>query len=217
MLKCVIFDLDGTIADTLPLCIAAFRQSVESILGKSISDNEIVATFGPSEEGTIQALTPDFFTEGLANYLESYRQLHSMCQQPFDGIIDLLSELKECGLLLALVTGKGIKSLNISLDIFGISKYFDAIETGSPKGPSKPEGMRKVLNKLGLKPYEAVYIGDAPNDIVSAHEVSIPVIAAAWANTAEASELKKYMPDKICYSIAELHDYLLKEDAVRHP
>ncbi|MCL2669517.1 MAG: HAD family hydrolase [Syntrophaceae bacterium] len=210
MLKCVIFDLDGTIADTLPLCIAAFRQAVEPILGKSVSDNEIAATFGPSEEGTIQAFIPDFFAEGLSNYLKSYRQLHDMCKQPFDGIIDLLTALKERGLMLALVTGKGINSLDISLEFFGISKYFDAIETGSPKGPSKPAGMYKVLNKLGLRPHEAIYIGDAPNDIVSAREVSIPVIAAAWAETANASELESYKPDKICYSIAELHDYLMK-------
>ncbi len=46
-IKAVIFDLDGTLADTLPLCIQAFRQSVEPLIKRSISDDDIIATFGP--------------------------------------------------------------------------------------------------------------------------------------------------------------------------
>jgi beta-phosphoglucomutase-like phosphatase (HAD superfamily) len=57
-IEAVIFDLDGTIANTLPLCIAAFRKSIEPLLQASISDEEIIATFGPSEEGTIRKLIP---------------------------------------------------------------------------------------------------------------------------------------------------------------
>jgi beta-phosphoglucomutase-like phosphatase (HAD superfamily) len=44
-IKAVIFDLDGTVADTLPLCIAAFKKSVEPLLGKTVSEEEIIATF----------------------------------------------------------------------------------------------------------------------------------------------------------------------------
>jgi phosphoglycolate phosphatase/pyrophosphatase PpaX len=51
-IKAVIFDLDGTVANTLPLCIQAFRQSIEPLIKRSVSDAEIIGTFGPSEEGT---------------------------------------------------------------------------------------------------------------------------------------------------------------------
>jgi len=54
-IKALIFDLDGTLANTLPLCVAAFRKSVEPLLDRAISDEKIIATFGPSEEGTIMA------------------------------------------------------------------------------------------------------------------------------------------------------------------
>jgi phosphoglycolate phosphatase-like HAD superfamily hydrolase len=57
-IRAVIFDLDGTLADTLPLCIQAFRASVQPLIHRCPSDEEIVATFGPSEEGTIMALAP---------------------------------------------------------------------------------------------------------------------------------------------------------------
>lgn len=53
MIKAIIFDLDGTIGDTVPLCIAAFKKSVEPLAGRVFSEEDIVSTFGPSEEGTI--------------------------------------------------------------------------------------------------------------------------------------------------------------------
>ncbi len=60
-IKAVIYDLDGTLTNTLPLCIAAFRQSVEPLINCSLPDAEIIATFGPSEEGTILALAPTHY------------------------------------------------------------------------------------------------------------------------------------------------------------
>jgi len=56
MIKAMIFDLDGTIGNTLPLCIKAFRETIETFMKRKISDEEIIATFGPSEEGTIYSL-----------------------------------------------------------------------------------------------------------------------------------------------------------------
>ena len=60
-IKGLIFDLDGTIGNTLPLCIQAFRQSIEPLAMKKLSDQDIIATFGPSEEGTIQTLIPEHY------------------------------------------------------------------------------------------------------------------------------------------------------------
>ncbi|MEO6455514.1 MAG: HAD hydrolase-like protein [Ginsengibacter sp.] len=80
-IKAVIFDLDGTLANTLPLCIKAFRQSVEPLIMRSISDAEIIATFGPSEEGTIMALAPGNYDKGIADYLHFYESLHEFMSQ----------------------------------------------------------------------------------------------------------------------------------------
>ena len=55
----VLFDLDGTLGNTLPVCIGAFRRAVEPFAGREVSDAEIVATFGPSEEGTVHVLAPE--------------------------------------------------------------------------------------------------------------------------------------------------------------
>ncbi|TCD08303.1 hypothetical protein EZ449_12940 [Pedobacter frigidisoli] len=57
-IKAVIFDLDGTLGNTLPLCIAVFKNSIEPLINHSLSDEKILATFVLSEERTIIGLSP---------------------------------------------------------------------------------------------------------------------------------------------------------------
>ncbi len=209
MLRCVIFDMDGTIADTLPLCITCFRKSIETISKKRLTDKEIIDTFGPSEEGTISALLPGHFEEGLNLYLKYYGELHPlMCPRPFYGISSLFFLIKRAGVRIALVTGKGEKSLKITLGVLGLGNWFDWMETGKPEGPSKPEGIQKVLDALKILPDEAVYIGDAPSDILSARKAGLPVISAAWAATADIEDLQRQKPDRICFTVRDLILYL---------
>ena len=202
-IKAVIFDLDGTLANTLPLCIQAFRQSVEPLINRSLSDAEIIATFGPSEEGTIMALAPDFYDKGVADYLQFYKSLHQMCPVPFDGIKVLLQTLKNKGVRISMVTGKGKHSTDISLNYFELTHYFEIIETGSPKGARKAEGIQLILDALGDLQKE-----EAPSDIIASRKVGIPVVAAAWADTAEPEKLEELKPDKLFYTIKDFSTWL---------
>ena len=136
-IKAVIFDLDGTIADTLPLCIAAFKKSIEPLLGKKLSDEEIIATFGPSEEGTIRKLIPQQEEQGVKDYLYHYERLHGTCPVVFPGIPELLKILQDKGLQLAMVTGKGIHSTRLSLKQFDIVPYFKVLEPAHRTVPIK--------------------------------------------------------------------------------
>lgn len=208
-IKAVIFDLDGTLANTLPLCIKAFRQSVEPLVNRSISDEEIIATFGPSEEGTIMALAPSHYDKGVSDYLHFYEALHEMCPVPFEGIEDLLAALKHRGVRIAMVTGKGKHSTDISLKYFELTHFFEVIETGSPSGARKAEGIELILDLLdNINKDEVVYVGDAPSDIIASRKVGIPVIAAAWADTADREKLKELKPDELFYTITDFSNWL---------
>ena len=208
-IKAIIFDLDGTLANTLPLCISAFRKSIEPLIKHSLSDEEIIATFGPSEEGTIRALAPMHYEEGVSNYLEFYSQLHSMCPTPFEGIEDLLVLLKQESIRIAMVTGKGKHSTDISLKQFGIAKYFEAIETGISTGPRKAEGIQNILDLFkDIHKNEVIYVGDAPSDIIVSKKVGVPVVAAAWAETAELEKLKELNPDMFFDNIRDFTHWL---------
>lgn len=208
-IKAVIFDLDGTIGDTLPLCIKAFRQSIEPLIGRAVSDAEIIATFGPSEEGTIMSLAPNHYDKGVVDYLKYYEMYHEMCPEPFEGIAELLQMLKEKGVRIAMVTGKGKHSTAISLRQFRLENYFEAIETGMPSGPRKPEGIQLVLEHFAeLGKDEIIYVGDAPSDITASRRVGISVVSAAWAETTEAQKLHELGPDQIFYTISDFAQWL---------
>jgi phosphoglycolate phosphatase/pyrophosphatase PpaX len=208
--KSVIFDVDGTILDSLPLCVEAFRLAVEPVAQRHFSDEEIFAAFGPSDEGTIRIFVPNDVETCMEQFLYHYRRLHPvMCPKPFDGITDILAELKLRHIPIGLVTGKGPKSLAITLEELGLGHYFDAIETGSPLRANKPECLRNILHKFGLSPNETVYIGDSPSDITACREVLVPIYAAAWADTADVPKLQLLQPDKIVYSVQELQKLLL--------
>jgi phosphoglycolate phosphatase-like HAD superfamily hydrolase len=209
-IKTVIFDLDGTLANTLPLCIAAFKKSVEPLLKTELSDADIIATFGPSEEGTIRKLIPEHEEQGVKDYLLHYQQLHHTCPEAFDGIKELLESLHTAGVQLAMVTGKGPHSTQISLKQFGLSRYFDILETGSPDGPNKVNGIRNVINRLNADLNTSIYVGDAPSDIKYCQQVGIPIAAAAWAETTNAEELIPLKPDWIFYSVAEFREWLVE-------
>ena len=210
-IKAVIFDLDGTLANTLPLCIKAFRQSIEPLIKRAVSDEEIVATFGPSEEGTIMALAPQHYEKGVEDYLSFYESLHGMCSTPFNGIEALLQTLKNKDVRIAMVTGKGKHSTNISLNYFGLTNYFEVIETGSVKGPRKAEGIQNVVDHFKpINRNEMIYVGDAPSDIIASRKIDIAVVAAAWAETAEREKLIALQPDEIFYTINEFTEWILE-------
>lgn len=209
-LKAVIFDLDGTIGDTVPLCIKAFRHSVEPLVKKAVTDSEIMATFGPSEEGTIMALAPEHYEKGIAEYLIHYKAFHNICPAPFEGIRELLDTLKKSNIRLAMVTGKGKYSTEISLKRFDLENYFEIIETGVSSGPIKPEGLQNVINEFcELSKEEMIYIGDAPSDIDASRLAGIPVVAVAWAEAADREKLIENQPDMIFDSVSELTRWLI--------
>jgi phosphoglycolate phosphatase-like HAD superfamily hydrolase len=146
-IKALIFDLDGTLANTLPLCILAFRNSIEPLINRLLSDEEIIATFGPSEEGTIMALPPNHYEKGITDYLYHYEALHNMCPRAFDGIKEMLTFLQSKRVYIAMVTCKGKYSTDISLQYFDIKHLFEFIETGSPHRPIKVKGIQAVLDR----------------------------------------------------------------------
>jgi phosphoglycolate phosphatase/pyrophosphatase PpaX len=209
MYKCVIFDLDGTIGDTLPMAVTVFRDVFWELTGGYVSDEEITKHFGPSEEGTLRGIVPGKVREGLALYLKYYGELHNrMCPKPFDGVRELIAEIKRRDVVCALVTGKTRRSLDISLEKFGMTDTFDAIETGIAERPTKVEGMRRVLEKFGVAPEEAVYVGDTPGDIAAAKEVSCHIASAAWASTANRGALEKMNPGMVFDDVETLAEYL---------
>ena len=184
----VTFDLDGTLANTLPICYAVFRSVLLEHTGKAYSDAEIHSMFGPCEKGLIQRHAPDW-EPAYEMFLREYRAEHASCTSPFPGIVHLLNFLEERQILVAVVTGKGPESAAISLEALGLSERFEIVEAGTPEGAIKSESLRRVLAHWKINAETLVHVGDAANDIRSAHEVGAWSVAACWAPTANRQRL----------------------------
>jgi pyrophosphatase PpaX len=205
-----IFDLDGTLADTLPACFAAFRTACAKLGGPAYTDAQIRGLFGPSEEGMVQRAMPACWEEALAVLLEEYQRHLPLCPRLFPSVASALARLRERRIPLALVTGKGPKTTTMSLAHFGLDRTFDLVETGSPLGVVKAAAIARIVVAWGMTPREVIYVGDAVADMHAAAEAGVLAVAAAWAPSAIAAELAAASPHRLFTDASEFETWLLR-------
>lgn len=206
-LKGLIFDLDGTLVNTLPACYRGFRATLRQYLGREYSDQEIAALFGPSEEGVFQRLLPGSWQEAMEDYLREYERAHEQVQL-FVGIESALKGLRNRKTPLAIVSGKGAGSMAISLRHARLTPYFNPIITGSESGATKPAHLRQVLQQWGFAPGEVAYVGDTAYDVRAAREVGLLALGAVWAETADPVKVQAEQPDALFKEVADLVRWL---------
>lgn len=134
-----------------------------------------------------------------------------MCPQPFQGIRELIILLRQNNLIVALVTGKGAKSCEITLQQLGMNSDFDRIITGNAERNTKHEALNELLNIYHLSPAEIVYVGDTVSDIMQCKMVNVVCLSAAWSVENSINEdLERYNSGKVFSSIEKLSEYLFK-------
>lgn len=189
-LDAVMFDLDGTLVDTLPVCYLAFRRALEGAGAPALTDAEIHALFGPSEEGMLQRVLPRDWERALPSYFAAYEQLLPMCPAVIPELSAALAMLRARGVRTALVTGKSRVTALMSVRHFGLDDAFDALEPGSPQGVVKAAAIGRLLDGWRVAPERAIYVGDGAADMVAARERGVMAVGAAWAQGARTSELQ---------------------------
>ena len=211
MIKLVAFDLDGTIGNTLPMCIPAFKQAPQPYIGHALADEEMVHTFGLNEEGMIGCgVDEPYRQQALNDFYVIYKELHQeMCPIPFEGIRELIALLKQKGIIVALITGKGINSCDITLKQFNMKDSFAKVITGNAERNIKSEALKELLHDYHLAANEIVYVGDALSDITECRKANVMCLSAAWSIPQnEVTALENSNPKNVFYSIPSLFKYL---------
>jgi HAD superfamily hydrolase (TIGR01509 family) len=204
----VLFDLDGTLVDTLAICYLAFRRAVESAGGRTLGDAEIHALFGPSEDGMMQRVFPRGWKRALKHYFEEYERLLPTCAEVIPEVASALALLRRRQVRTALVTGKSRTTAMMSVRHFGLGDAFDAVETGAPHGVVKADAIRRLLKRWRLAPECAVYVGDAAADMRAARAAGAVAVGAAWAFGARADEGKNAGADVVFSDAGEFLAWL---------
>lgn len=209
MIKLIAFDLDGTIGETVPMCIKAFELAVSPYAGHTLNREEIIQTFGLNEIGMIKMVAGKKWREALHDFYPVYEKMHAECPNPYEGIHELINTLKANGVLVALITGKGEKSCMMTLEKFGMQNLFCAIKTGEEDRPNKAEAISELLNAYHLAKDEFYYVGDAVSDVAASRKAGVTCLSAAWGTTAETERLKEMNPSNVFLTIRDLRHFLL--------
>jgi HAD superfamily hydrolase (TIGR01509 family) len=178
-----VFDMDGTITNTNRLIFDSFNHIVQTYRGGTMSDREIASLFGPPEEGAIVAIVgEEQLDAAMEQYLSFYRERHQELASVYEGMPELIDELHRRGVILAIFTGKGRHTTDITLEKFGLTRYFRKVVTGNDVKKHKPsgEGITSILRDLSLDPHRTIMVGDSASDIIAAREAGIPVASVLW-------------------------------------
>lgn len=204
----VIFDIDGTLTFTNQLIFDSFNFIAEKYLGKRFSNEEIIALFGPTEDVIIKQMFPDKYELVRKDYYDYYHRNHEIAKL-YDGIRELLIDLKKCGVILGIFTGKGRTSSLITLNFLGIRELFDMIVTGDDVKNHKPspEGIIKFIETFNLKPEEVLMVGDAPSDIKAAKQAGVNIASVVW-DSYSANEVRKLNKETVFETVEQLKNFI---------
>ncbi|WP_025028923.1 HAD family hydrolase [Caldalkalibacillus mannanilyticus] len=209
--KTILFDFDGTLADTLPICFYSFQKVFQKYDNRELSNHDILAMFGPSEIGIIkQNLSNKMFVEqAIEDYYDMYHSKHSELVKPNEGIINMINDLKIKGISLGIVTGKARRSYEISINhLFGLDPFEISITGDDVLYPKPhPEGILKAIKLLDSSIENTLFIGDSDADIKAGIDAGVSTVGVNWLDNSHGS-IFTYKPDyeydRIEYFINEL-------------
>ncbi len=192
----MIFDLDGTLADTFALIVSAWNAAVSPHTGKAYSEADVISRFGIPDPQMIRAeLSGAAGDEAVEVYHLHYEQKHGLVA-PFEGVNELLAELVRRAVPLGLMTGKGRRSAAITLRALGWRDTFAAVVTGEDVQRQKPEpdGPLAASRILGVPPEQCAFVGDSPADIGAGKSAGMMTVAAGW-HPVYHDQIRKLEPD----------------------
>jgi len=178
----VIFDLDGTIIDSLALTFEAMREAVRPFLDRDVTDDELYARFGPADHEIVAGLVaPGDADRAVRRLMAAYER--GLDRMPiFPGMTDLLDALADQDVVLALCTGRGRPSTDLILHAHRLDRWFEVSVTGEEGGRPKPapDGILETLRRLELTPGQALYVGDSVKDVEAGLAAGTFTVAARW-------------------------------------
>ncbi|MEO6864068.1 MAG: HAD-IA family hydrolase [Gemmatimonadaceae bacterium] len=203
----VLFDLDGTLIDSIGLLLASVRHAFEGFNGRAPTEQEWVAGIGTPLGKQLQAFCEsDAQLEAVTlRYRTFQRAAHDRLTTAFPGTLEVLGSLAAAGHPMGIVTSKSNEMMDRALDLTGIAPYMTSTIGCDSCSLHKPDPfpVRMALGELGYDAGEAVFVGDSPHDINSGNSAGVVSIAALWGPFTR-DQLQIANPDHYLTDISEL-------------
>jgi pyrophosphatase PpaX len=207
--EAVVFDLDGTIVDSVELIIVSFQHAMREVLGKEVSRKESIAYVGRPLREQMVIFCPERADELVTSYREFNHREHDRMLSLYEGILPLLDRLQKAGVKLGLVTSKSRPTTQMAFDLTGIEHYFGSTicSDESPGNKPSPDPILLCLERLEVSPDDAAYVGDSPADIQAARAAGVEAIGVTWG-VFDADTLAAEKPGRLVHTIPELAEVL---------
>lgn len=202
----VLFDLDGTLIDSIALLLASMRHTFEGRI-RQPSDAEWIEGIGtPLPKQLTPYVESDEDRERLVNRYRTFQmENHDRLMDRYEGVIDTLAQLYQRGHPMAIVTSKGNAMMERGLKFIGADDYievaigYDSVHIHKPD----PYPVKAALDRLEYAASEAVFVGDSPHDINSGNAAGVITIAALWGFFTR-SQLEPHKPTYFLDDIKQL-------------
>jgi pyrophosphatase PpaX len=209
----VLFDLDGTLIDSLELLVGAMQHAFGAFAGPRPTVEEWVATIGrPLVWQFGRYARNDSELQYLVRTYRAFQyEHHDRLTRPFDGIPELVSGLAGTGHPVGVVTSKSDHLAIRSLEHVGLARHLSVVVGADRTQRHKPDPdpIWFALEQIGALPAEAVYVGDSPFDIMAANAAGVRSIAVTWGAAPRAT-LQEASPAHVVETVPELDALLAK-------
>jgi pyrophosphatase PpaX len=206
----ILWDLDGTLVDSVELIVASYQHAFTSVLGRPWDEAEIKTWIGQSLIGAMRRVAPDHADELFRAYTEwneanTERMLHA-----YPGVPELLRELARRGVRQGVVTSKRDEPAHWALRLAGLDDVLPLLVSHHDVDEHKPSPKPLLLgaSRLGLEPAGCVYVGDAAVDALAARNAGMASIAVTWGAGTRA-DIANARPGRVCDTVDELRAELL--------
>jgi pyrophosphatase PpaX len=202
----VLFDFDGTVVDSGEMIVASMRHAAQAVLGLEIPDEELRAHVGGAGlRDQMLMLAPDRVEELVAAYRVHNEPLHDSLL-PCAGMPEALERLRAEGRRLGLVTAKRRATVQLAFDRLPLEHLFEVVVASEDTERHKPDPapVLLALERLGVRPEEAAYVGDSPFDVAAANAAGVFSIAVGWGNIHPRERVEAEHPDAYVETVDEL-------------
>ena len=208
----IAFDWDGTLFDSTQIIVRSIQLAVADVGGTVPSNEAASYVIGL---GLMQALAHAAPDVPEARYPElglRYRHHYALHQNDitlFEGVLQLLLDLKERGHLLAVATGKSRRGLDEALQAVELKGCFDSSRTADETaGKPHPRMLHELMSEFGVKPERTLMIGDTTHDLQMALNAGCASVGVSYG-AHEPSAFEPLKPRVVAHSVQELQRWLL--------
>ena len=196
--KAYLFDLDGTLIDSVELILQSYRHTVKKYLGKVPPDELWLAGMGTPLRKQLGEFSddPEVIEAMIVTYREYNNQHHDDMVTVFPGALETVKTLRSWGVKLGVVTSKFRSGAQRGLKVCGFGDLFPVLVGADDVERPKPDPspVLHAIEQLGVEPSETVFIGDSAHDLAAGRAAGVSTGAALWGPI-ERRILEPHEPD----------------------